>query len=150
MNKKNKNKEALKILIVDDNEYLRNSLQFFLQSLSNFIFDIDQAASGEAAVDMVKEKNFGFILMDYSMPPGITGPEAIKRIKKIKPEIKILGVSSFGESCLVEEMINAGANGFLKKNFNGHEILEAINIVRAGGVYYSPGIKEELDTYNSF
>ncbi|HEY5461675.1 MAG TPA: response regulator [Hanamia sp.] len=49
-NKENKNKvqkEQLKILIVDDNSFLRDSLKYFLESLRSFIFDIEQAASGE-------------------------------------------------------------------------------------------------------
>lgn len=150
MNGNNKGKEPIKILIVDDNKFLRDSLQFFLESLSIFTFEIEQAGSGEAAVEMVKENNFNFILMDYNMPPGITGPEAIKLIKAIRPEVKILGFSNYTAASLVEDMINAGANGYLLKNFDKHEIAEAIKTVEAGAIYYSPSIKEKLDAYNSF
>ena len=51
--------------------------------------------------------------MDYNMPPGITRLEAIKLIKEIRPEVKILGVSNYAAASLVEDMINAGANGYL-------------------------------------
>jgi len=145
MNRKNKNKEQYNILLVDDNEGVRNAFAFFLKNLRNFIFEIEKAASGEAAVEMVKEDNFGFIFMDYSMPPGMSGPEAIKLIKKIKPGIKILGISSYTEAGVVEQMMNAGADGYLIKNFGKHEIPEAIKTVQAGGFYYSPEIKKLLD-----
>ena len=149
MKKKNNNKEHLKILIVDDSEVLRDSLKCFLKILPDFIFDIDEADSGDAAVEMVKENNFDFILMDYSMPPGITGAEATKLIKEIKPEVKILGASSYAVIYLVEDMINAGANGYLIKPFERHEITEAIKTVQAGGIYYSPEIREKMDAFNS-
>lgn len=141
--------EPLKVLIVDDNDFLRDSFQSLLERFSNFNFEIQQAASGEAAVEMAQKNNFDFIFTDYNMRPGITGAEAIKLIKAIKPGVKIFGVSSFGEPWLVEDMMSAGASGFLVKNFNADEIAAAIKAVQEGGSYYSPGVKEELERYNS-
>ncbi|HEY5461674.1 MAG TPA: response regulator transcription factor [Hanamia sp.] len=88
----------------------------------------------------VKENNFDLILMDYSMPPGISGTEAIKLIKKIKPTVKILGVSSHTENCVAEDMINAGANGYFVKDSDRQVMAEAIKAVLSGEVYFNKEI----------
>src|SRR5690242_14170221 len=141
--------EPLKVLIVDDNDFLRDSFQTLLERLSNFNFEIRQAASGEAAVEMAKKNNFYYIFTDQHMPPGKTRAEANKLIKEGKPWGKIFGVYQFSEPWLVEDMMRAGANGFLVKNFAATEIAVAIKAVQAGGSYYSRGVKEELERYNS-
>ena len=83
--------------------------------------------------------------MDYNMPPGISGPEAIRRILKIKPEIKILGLSNYEERALVEDMMTSGANGYLLKDIEKKELEEAIKTVLAGGIYYCKRIRKKLN-----
>ena len=131
--------------MVDDNERMRNALVFFLTILKNFIFEIEQADSGEAAVEIVKKNDYDFIFMDYSMSPGMSGPEAIKLIKKIKPGIKILGISSYAEVGVVEHMMNAGADGYLLKGLKMEVFTNALKTVQSGKIYYCPEIKQMLD-----
>jgi len=143
---KMKTKETISLLIVEDNSMLRDSLKMLLESFEKtMIIKVQEADSGEAAIEKVKEKNFDIILMDNNMPPGISGPEATRRILKIKPEIKILGLSNYEERALVEEMMNAGANGYLLKDIEKKELIEAIKTVIAGGTYYCKRIRKKFN-----
>ena len=141
-----KMKNEINLLVVEDNFLLRDSLKMLLESFKKtLIIKVHEADSGEAAIEKVKRKKIDIILMDYNMPPGISGPEAIRRILKIKPEIKILGLSNYEERALVEDMMTSGANGYLLKDIEKKELEEAIKTVLAGGIYYCKRIRKKLN-----
>lgn len=135
--------EQLKVLVVDDNELMRDCWQRFLKRIKDFIVQVQLADSGETAVEMVKENNFDLITMDYSMG-GISGSQAIKLIREINSDVTILGVSNHAAVVIAEDMVHAGANGYLLKDFNTAEFLAAIKTVREGRIYYSPEIAEKM------
>jgi DNA-binding NarL/FixJ family response regulator len=80
-----------RILIVEDNEHVRNTLYSWL-SLSFPNCDVLQKGSGEEALELVEEDQPDIILMDIGLP-GISGLETMRRINKLKPEIAIIIIS---------------------------------------------------------
>ena len=142
-------KETINVLIAEDNRALRETLSWLLKSSKNNIdYNVMEAASGEEAVKKAMDHNFEIIIMDYRMPPGITGLEATKQILKLKPEIKILSYTT--DFYAVEDMIEAGAKGGLSKNFKKGEMDEAIKTLLTGKTYFSSEIAEKLNLNDRF
>jgi two-component system invasion response regulator UvrY len=135
--------EIINVLIVEDHAKLRESLIEILQSSKDtFDYHVMEAASGEEAVRKAKDHNFEIIIMDYRMPPGITGLEATQQILKLKPEVKILSYTT--DIFAVEDMIRAGAKGGIAKNFKRGEMDQAIKTLLTGKTYFSGEIAQEL------
>ena len=74
--------------------------------------------------------------MDFSMP-GIDGAEATERALLLRPGLKIITLSMFGDESYYSRMVEAGAKGFLLKDSDIGEVLEAVETVAAGGSYFS-------------
>ena len=140
-------KKIVDVLIVEDNLSLRESISDLLKSSNDtFHYNVMEAASGEEAVKKVMDHNFEIIIMDYRMPPGISGLEATRRILELKPEVKILSFTT--DYIAVEEMCEAGAKGGISKNFKRGELNEAIKTLLAGKTYFSIDIAKYFDFIN--
>ena len=107
------------ILIVDDDPYLRESLEALLQAVG---LNADTVSNGQDALDMLKEKEYTIVITDMKMP-GIDGMDLIKRIL-VKFDVSIIAMTGFSEGYTYVDVINAGASDFIKKPF-GIEELEA-------------------------
>jgi DNA-binding NarL/FixJ family response regulator len=94
------------------------------------------------------DHNFEIIIMDYRMPPGISGLEATQQILKLKPETKILSYTT--DFYAVEDMIQAGAKGGIMKNFQKGELDQAIKKLLTGETYFSSEIAEKLNLGDRF
>jgi DNA-binding NarL/FixJ family response regulator len=142
-------KEIINVLIAEDNRLLRETLSWLLISPKNsFDYNVMEVASGEEAVKKAIDHHFEIIIMNYRMPPGMSGVEAIKQILKLKPEIKILSYTM--DLYSVEEMITAGAKGAISKNFKKGELDEAIKTLLSGKTYFSSEIAEKLKLSDKF
>ena len=76
------------------------------------------------------------VFMDFSMP-GIDGAEATERALLVRPGLKIITLSMFGDESYYSRMVEAGAKGFLLKDSDIGEVLEAVETVATGGSYFS-------------
>jgi two-component system, NarL family, nitrate/nitrite response regulator NarL len=85
------------------------------------------------------------ILLTDIMMPGMPGNELAKEVKKEFPQTKILALSMSGEGSVVSEMINnADISGYVLKNIGKQELVNAIEKIAAGGIYFSDEVLEEL------
>ena len=129
----------VKILIVEDNFFLKKALE---EKLSNFsdIAIKDTAQNGEEAI-VILEKNHvvDLILMDIEMPI-MNGIKATEIIKSKYPQIKIIMITVFDNDENVFDAIKAGADGYLLKETKAEKIYEAIRETLAGGAVMSPSI----------
>ncbi|NLD38785.1 MAG: PAS domain S-box protein [Desulfatiglans sp.] len=116
-----------RILVVDDIESQREISCSMLEKLG---YRAHSAASGEEAVEYLKENSVDLIILDMIMDPGLNGRETYERIKKINPLQKAVIVSGFAETEDVKQTMRLGAGQFVKKPF----MLQAIGMA----------IKEEL------
>ncbi len=128
--------KIIKIITVDDHQIFRQGLTMILNRLDN-VEVIAQAADGKEFLDILKSGiNPDIVFMDIRMPL-MNGIEATKAALKIHPKLKIIAISMFGEEENLENMIKAGAKGFLLKNINRDEIEHAIRQVISNSNYYS-------------
>ena len=78
------------VLVVDDEQGFRDMLTFLLEPVG---FEVDCVVNGQEAVDKVAEREYAVIIMDVHMPI-LTGPEALKKIKTLRPSQKVIMLSS--------------------------------------------------------
>ena len=110
------------ILLVDDEEQF---LKVLSQRLEGRGMKVDTSATGEDALDKVKDKTFDAIVLDLAMP-GMSGMEALKRIRSENPDVQIIMLTGHGSVEKGVEAIKAGAVDFLEKPADLNKIMEKI------------------------
>lgn len=106
------------ILVVDDEKNIRLTL---VEALSSLQTEIDTAINGEEALAKLKEKDFSLILLDLKMP-GMDGMEVLRRLRKIRPDIKVIIITAYGTIDSAVEAMKLGAVDFIQKPFVPKEI----------------------------
>jgi len=136
--------KIIRLLIVDDHQMVRDGIKVMLESKENFLrFEIDEAENGEIAVSKILKKNFDIVLIDYQLP-GMSGIETLQRIRLYKNDIKVLTLSNYDEFSYVKSMMDGGANGYILKNIEPSQLINAIQSVLAGIPYYSNEVALKL------
>ncbi|NDI33379.1 response regulator [Chengkuizengella sediminis] len=114
---------ANKILIVDDAAFMRMMIK---DILSKNGFDVvGEAIDGSQAIEKYRELQPDLVTMDITMPE-MDGIEALKEIKKIDPNSKVIMCSAMGQQAMVIDAIQAGAKDFIVKPFQADRVIEAI------------------------
>lgn len=113
-----------KILIVDDSRTSRKMLRNILEPNGHEI--IDEAVNGQEGVQKFQALKPDVVTLDITMPV-VDGVEALKMIKALDPESKVVMVTAAGQKNKMIECIKAGANEFLTKPFEQQEIVDVIN-----------------------
>ncbi|MDK2784225.1 MAG: two-component system, chemotaxis family, chemotaxis protein CheY [Bacillota bacterium] len=114
---------AGRILIVDDAAFMRMMLRDILTK--NGYEVAGEAANGAIAVEKYKEIRPDLVTMDITMPE-MDGITAVKEIRKLDPQAKIIMCSAMGQQAMVIEAIQAGARDFIVKPFQPERVLEAV------------------------
>jgi len=127
-------KYFIRIVIADDHEIFRDGLALMLSKQKDVILE-GQAENGLQLIRLVEEKQPDVILTDIKMP-RMDGIEATKLLLQKNPDQKVIALSMFDEENLIVEMLEAGAKGYLLKNADKHEIIEAIEQVYEGNSFY--------------
>lgn len=135
----------IRVLVVDDHPIFRLGVSERVKSIGGSVELVGEASDGFAAQKLTAALHPHVILMDLNMP-GISGIEVTRNIKADFPEIQIIILSAFAEIHEINEVLQAGANGFLLKSVTGPELQEAIFAVIAGGSVLSPLVTRSLLT----
>lgn len=115
-----------KILIVDDAAFMRMMIKDILTK--NGYEVVGEAENGAKAIEKFKELSPDLVIMDITMPE-LDGIAAVKEIKKIDGDSKIIMCSAMGQQAMVIESIQAGARDFIVKPFQAERIVEAVKKV---------------------
>lgn len=118
-----------RVLVVDDAAFMRMMLKDILTK--NGFEVVGEAENGKDAVEKYKELKPDVVTMDITMPE-MDGVTAVKEIKKIDPNAKIVMVSAMGQQAMVIDSIRAGASDFVVKPFQPDRVLEALHKVLGG------------------
>jgi two-component system nitrate/nitrite response regulator NarL len=138
--------KTTKILIVDDHEVVRDGLRNILTSLDT-ISIAGEAGNGEDAVKMYASLKPDLVIMDISMP-GMNGIEATRVIKEKDPDARILILTMHDNQEYLNQIIRSGAKGFILKNTDKEELLDAVRTVASGDNFFSKDIsKLIIDNY---
>jgi DNA-binding NarL/FixJ family response regulator len=133
---------ALKVLICDDHELIREGLKRVLTA-GKMVVRVGEAANADEAMDAVRREHWDVVMLDINLE-GRNGMEALKEIKAEFPQLRVLMLSSYPEEQFALRAIRAGASGYLNKNLAAKALVEAIHRVLAGGRYISPQVAEQL------
>ncbi|HEY5824602.1 MAG TPA: response regulator transcription factor [Cyclobacteriaceae bacterium] len=129
---------ALSVLIYEDNQLLRESLSSMVKI--NETLRLTGAFENVLQIEeQVKEHGPDIIFMDIDMP-GMTGIEAVKKIRVFNASLPILMLTVFDDNMHVFEAICAGASGYLLKKHISTKLFDAVDEVMAGGAPMSPSI----------
>jgi DNA-binding NarL/FixJ family response regulator len=139
--------DTIHILIADDQAITRSGLRTLLESVPDLEI-IGEATNGAEVIELAASLQPDVILMDLRMP-GINGIEATRRIHRASPHIGILVVTIFEDDTSVFPAIRAGARGYLLKDADQTELIQAIKMVARGGVIFSSGIAHKMLQYFS-
>lgn len=142
----------IKIMMCDDQVMFRDLLLELLQKNEAFKI-INRSSSGEECIDQI-EKGFvpDILLLDISMPKGISGYTVAKYLQKKHPKIKVIAVSMLTEINAIKAMIRFGAKGFIYKESKPSEISKAIRAVFNEQEYYPENFtltKDEIIIYKN-
>lgn len=134
--------QPIRIMIVDDQFIVRSGLSTFISTERDLTL-VGEAKDGEEAVRLCATVQPDVILMDLMMP-RMNGVEATKAILQAHPQIKILALTSFKEKEMVQEILRAGAKGYMLKDVSADELADAIRDVSAGRTALAPEAMEAL------
>ncbi len=112
-----------RVLVVDDAAFMRMMIKDILSKNGYEI--AGEAENGARAVEKYKELIPDLVIMDITMPE-MDGIAAVKQIKKISNDSKIIMCSAMGQQAMVIEAIQAGARDFIVKPFQADRVLEAV------------------------
>jgi DNA-binding NarL/FixJ family response regulator len=126
----------IRLLIVDNHTLFRQGLVSLLQSEPGLQV-IGEAAGGEEALKLAQELQPDVVLMDVKMP-GMDGVEATRRLLEVMPHTRVLMLTVSEEEENLFAAIQAGARGYILKNADADELLQAIERVHAGEAMLSP------------
>jgi DNA-binding NarL/FixJ family response regulator len=131
-------REMIRVLIVDDHAVVRRGLHGLLEIVDD-IEVVGEAADGEQAVQLAAAYAPDVVLMDLVMPVK-DGIAAIGEIKARDPGIEIVALTSFIEEQKVVAALEAGASGYLLKDADEREVIEAIRAAHGGEVHLDPAV----------
>jgi two-component system, NarL family, response regulator NreC len=131
-------KKAFNIVIAEDHTILREGLKALLLSQSDLKV-VGEAADGLEAIRCVQNHSPDVILLDLSMPK-MTGLDAIKEIKRVNADTKIIMLTVHSTEEYILATLQAGADGYVLKDAHSTELITAIRHVLDGRRYLSPGI----------
>ncbi|HOP17446.1 MAG TPA: UvrY/SirA/GacA family response regulator transcription factor [Gammaproteobacteria bacterium] len=136
----------IRIMLVDDHDLFRAGVRSILQGQDGMVV-IGEFANGEDAVNAVRAEAPDLILMDVNMP-GIGGVEATRKILKIAPDVRVIAVTVLSDDPFPNQLLDAGARGYISKGSGSEEMLEAIRMVMRGQHYISGDVAQKLTLAN--
>lgn len=133
-----------RIVVADDHHILLDGLNALLQKQKD-IEVVGLYDNGQKLFDDLPNSNPDVALVDINMP-GMNGCELTQKIKEFYPKVYVITLSMFDDATHIMEMIEAGVSGYLLKNVNDKELLDAIHMVKEGRMYFSAEVSEKITT----
>lgn len=135
-------KNKIKVLLVDDHQLILDGLKSLLKNADELVV-AGEANNGSEALRFLGLLNVDVVLMDIDMPV-MNGIDALREIKRIKPETKVIILSMHDESGMIKNLLAIGADGYILKSTTQDELIQAIMKVAAGGKYFSSEVTLSL------
>lgn len=134
--------KKIKILFADDHAIVRDGLRLLFKSEPLFAI-VGEAANGVEALDLAAKFQPDVAVLDISMPK-LNGIEATKIIKNKYPDVKVLILTIHENEEYIQQMILAGADGYVVKNAEKKEIFDAVRAVANNETYFSSSVSKVL------
>jgi DNA-binding NarL/FixJ family response regulator len=127
--------EKIKVLIVDDQQLVRDGIKALLEIKDDFNI-VGTASDGQQALDILQKIPVDVVLMDIRMP-GLGGIDATYQIRQFNKDIRIIMLTTFNNDDYIVKAIKAGANGYLLKDIPKDDLAEAIRLAYRGVSQFS-------------
>lgn len=131
-----------RVFIIDDHPVMRRGIQFLMEAEPDLEF-CGEAGSTEEALTLVPSAAPDLVLVDIALG-GLNGLEFVKRLGTLCPDIPVLVVSLYDEAHYADRALRAGARGYVMKDSDDRQILDAIRRILAGGFAFSPAVQQQL------
>ncbi|MFY9310579.1 MAG: response regulator transcription factor [Bacteroidia bacterium] len=135
-------KETFKIFILDDHQMLIDGLKALLQNEHQYKL-CGTAQDAVQALQLIENNTPDIILSDINMP-GMNGIEFTREVKRKYPSVKVIALSMFNGQPAISDMLDAGASGYILKNTGKEELLNALQKVASGGMFFSDEVAAEI------
>jgi len=133
---------TISVVLADDHTIVRDGLRALLEADPE-IRVVGNAADGRQVVSQVQELQPDVVIMDISMPE-LNGIDATRKILQSSPQVRVIILSMLGTADHVFHALQAGARGYLLKESAGREVMDAVQTVYAGEMYFSRPITQTL------
>ena len=132
----------INILIIDDHPLVTDGIRMMLKDVE-YLSVMATAKTGKEAFAFLQENEPEIILLDISLP-DIDGLQLCEKIRETNNYSKIIALTSANDSSIITEMLHRGATGYLLKNMERAELLEAIDKVMDGKIFLSKAANEKV------
>lgn len=137
---------SFRILLADDHEVVRRGLCSLLRAQPDWEV-CGEASNGREAVEKALKLKPEVVILDIGMP-SLNGLEATRQILKAIPQTKVLILTLHDSDQIVQEVLNAGARGFLLKSDAARDLVAAVEALRRDKIYFTPKVASMvLDGY---
>ena len=133
---------TLRILVADDHAVVRQGLKLLINSQPDMTV-VGEAADGAAVLEQAAAVEPDIVVMDLSMP-DMNGLVATRALKEARPSVEVVALTRHDDETFLQEVLRAGASGYVLKQSNPVEFLQAIRAVAAGGVYLDPAMTSRV------
>lgn len=134
---------VLRVLLADDHTLVRSGIRRILESQPG-VEVLAEAADGEAAIALVRQRTDAHVLVLDLKMPGIDGIEVLRSAKAIQPQLKIIVLTMHAGQEYVARAVRAGADAYLLKDSAVQDLVAALAAVVAGRSYFSPAIQQQM------
>jgi DNA-binding NarL/FixJ family response regulator len=140
-------KREMRVVIADDHGIVRDGLHLLL-STQDGIQVVGEAGDGMRLHTLLEEQGADLLLLDLNMP-GLNRLQFIHELRQRHPRLKILVLTANTETATVRSVLDAGVHGYLSKNDDTGELLEAIEALRGGRHFLAHSLRVLLDSPNA-
>lgn len=132
----------LRILLAEDHQTVREGIKLLVNAQSDMEV-VGEVSDGELAIQEALKLRPDLVVMDISMP-NMNGLKATKKLRAVYPEIKILTLTRHTDDGYLQQLIGAGANGYVLKQSAPTDLITAIRTVGAGNAYLDPSLTRKV------
>jgi DNA-binding NarL/FixJ family response regulator len=129
-----------RILLADDHEVVRAGLRALLEEQSGWEV-VAEAVDGRDAVEKASKLKPDAVVIDIAMP-SLNGLEAVRQILKAVPNAKVLVLTMYDSDPLIQQVLQAGARGYLLKSDAGRDLVSAIDALRRNKTFFTPKVSQ--------
>ena len=131
--------EKIRLLLADDHVILRDGIVSLFQTEETLVV-AGTAGTGYEVLDLIEKNEYDVCLLDINMP-GLDGLDTARKIREKRPGIKIIMLTTYNDREIIAELVHIGVSGYLLKNSDKQELVEAVNKVMKGRHYFSEEVE---------
>jgi DNA-binding NarL/FixJ family response regulator len=129
---------AIRFLLADDHRMFRETLCHMLQGIPDLEL-LGQVGSGKELLDALGRLEADLVVLDVGLP-DMSGIELARQVRANHPSIRIVALSGYTDRLFVDQMLKAGAKGYVAKSAGADDLVRAIRAVMDGNVFFSPEV----------